>query len=263
MAVICFAMSIQLFTPADLQAAHLALNEGDGKGVRIAILDSGVNAEHPALEGLQLSDDVMFTQDGPFLKVQPGEGDAIGHGTAIAWLIRNIAPAAEIGSFRVLDGDLRSRSTVVWEAARLAIRRGYHILNCSFGCPGEARLVMPFKEWTDEAYLARVHVVAACNNDDAGFREWPGWFPSVITVNLASLPDDVWRHHPIGMVEFAAHGHDVLVPWQDGWKRVTGSSFAAPKITAWLAKLLALRPSMSVEEAKEWLRRLATDPGSQ
>jgi hypothetical protein len=250
-------MSIQLFTSADLQAAKSALRSGDGAGVRIAILDSGVNRAHPTLAGLQLSDDVMFAQDGPFLKVLPGEGDAIGHGTAIAWLIRQIAPAAEIGSFRVLDGDLRSRSTVVWEAARLAIRRGYHILNCSFGCPGEARLVMPFKEWTDEAYLARVHVVAACNNDDAGFREWPGWFPSVITVNLAAMSNDEWLHRPTGMVEFAANGHDVQVPWQEGWKRVTGSSFAAPRLTAWLAKLLALRPGMSVEEAKELLRRLA------
>ncbi|MCA1963539.1 MAG: S8 family serine peptidase [Prosthecobacter sp.] len=255
-------MSIELFTSADLRAAREALKNSTGQGVRIAILDSGVNTEHPALSGLQLSDDVMFAPDGPFLKTLPGQGDAIGHGTAIAWIIHHIAPAAELGSFRVLDGGLRSRSTVVWEAARLAIRRGYHILNCSFGCPGEARLVMPFKEWTDEAYLAHVHVVAACNNDDANFREWPGWFPTVITVNLASMTDDAWLHRPTGMVEFAAHGHDVELPWLEGWKRVTGSSFAAPRVTAALAKLLSLRPKMSVEEAKELLRRLAAEPGT-
>lgn len=251
-------MSIELFSSADLQAAKAALQNGGGAGVKIAILDSGVNTEHPALEGLRLTDDVRFEPDGPFLKVQPGAGDAIGHGTAIAWLIRSLAPEAELGSFRVLDGELRSRSTVVWEAARLAIKRGYQILNYSFGCEGEARLVMPFKEWTDEAYLARVHVVAACNNDDASFREWPGWFPSVITVNLASLADDAFLHRPVGMVEFAANGHDVKLPWLEGWKRVTCSSFAAPRVIAWLARLLSQRPGLSVEEAKELLRRLAS-----
>lgn len=248
---------LRLLARDDLARAQAALNSHSGAGVRVAILDSGVDCTHPALEGLALADDVAFTRDGAFLKAIPGDGDVIGHGTAVAWLVRQVAPAAELGSFRVLDGDLRSRSSVVWEAAREALRRGYHILNCSFGCPGEPRLVMPFKEWTDEAYLTRAHVVAACSNDNAASREWPGWFPSVLTVNAEALETERWRHQPNGMVEFAAHGQDVLVPWQGGWKRVTGSSFAAPRVTGWLARLLSAQPDLSVEEAKELLRRLA------
>ncbi len=228
-----------------------------GKGVRIAILDSGVDLTHPALDGLRLRDDVAFERDGQFLKITEGGGDVIGHGTAIAWIIRSLAPEVEIGSFRVLDGDLRSRATIIWEAARLAIQRGYQILNCSFGSPGEARFVMPYKEWTDEAYLRRTHIVAACSNEDANLREWPGWFPTVLTVNLADLPLDVWKHRPDNMVEFLAHGLNVRVPWQSGWKVVTGSSFAAPRVTAALARLLSIRPDLSVESAKEMMRDLA------
>jgi subtilisin family serine protease len=250
-------MKNPLFDESLLEAAVSAFRKSSGKGVRIAILDSGVATEHPALEGFRLTDDVALVREGEFVTAVPGTGDMIGHGTAIAWLIHTLAPEAEIGSFRVLDSDLRSRATVVWEAARLAMQRGYHILNCSFGSPGEARLVMPYKEWTDEAYLKRVHVVAACNNEDAGFREWPGWFASVITVNLAQMSPNKWLQRPGSFVEFAAHGHDVEVPWQGGWKRVTGSSFAAPRLTAWLARLLAVHPDLSIEEAKEWLRRLA------
>jgi hypothetical protein len=209
------------------------------------------------MEGLTLADDVAFVREGNFLEVRPGEGDVFGHGTAIAWIIRNMAPQAKMGSFRVLDGDLRSRTTIIWEAARLAIQRGYHILNCSFGSPGEARFVMPYKEWTDQAYLQGVHVVAACNNQDAAFREWPGWFPTVVTVNLTKMRADRWLHQPGNMVEFAAHGYDVLVPWLGDWKRVTGSSFAAPRLTAALARLLSIYPDLSIEEAKSLLRRLA------
>lgn len=233
------------------------LKSATGHGVRIAILDSGVDVCHPALSGLTLRDDVTFERDGSFLKVGQGGGDVMGHGTAIAWIIRSLAPEAEIGSFRVLDGDLRGRTTIIWEAARLAIQRGYHILNCSFGSPGEARFVMPYKEWTDEAYLRRTHVVAACSNEDANLREWPGWFPTVLTVNLADMPEGTWAHRPGSMVEFLAHGHQVRVPWQGGWKVVTGSSFAAPQITGWLARLLSLRPDLSVEAAKEMMRQMA------
>ncbi len=233
------------------------LQNAMGKGVRIAILDSGIETAHPALAGLTLRDDVTFAREGAFLKVTEGSGDAMGHGTAIAWIIRSLAPEAELGSFRVLDGDLRSRTTIIWEAARLAMQRGYHILNCSFGSPGEARFVMPYKEWTDEAYLRRTHIVAACSNEDANLREWPGWFPTVITVNLADLPAQPWAHRPGSMVEFLAHGHQVRVPWQGGWKVVTGSSFAAPRVTGWLARLLSLRPELSVESAKEMMRTMA------
>lgn len=237
-------------TSQDLQ--HLT-----GKGVRIAVLDSGIDTTHPALQGLRLTDDVSFERDGPFLKAVEASGDAIGHGTAIAWIIRSLAPEAEIGSFRVLDGDLRGRTSVIWEAAKLAVQRGYHILNCSFGSPGEARFVMPYKEWTDEAYLRRAHVVAACSNEDSNQREWPGWFPTVLTVNLADMPADTWNHRPGIMVEFLAHGFNVRVPWQGGWKVVTGSSFAAPRVTAWLARLLEAHPGITIETAKQMMREMA------
>lgn len=249
-----------LFDADQLRRASEALRAGTGRGVRIAVLDSGVETSHEAMEGLRLFDEVAFERDGPFLKRVDGGGDAMGHGTGVAWLIRSIAPEAEIGSFRVLDGDLKSRTSIVWEAARVAMQRGYHILNCSFGCIGDPRYVMPYKEWTDDAYVRGVHVVAACNNEDAAMREWPGWFPNVITVNLASMDPDVWRRRPGSLVDFAAHGHEVRVPWKGGgWKVVTGSSYAAPRMSGWLARLLSGCPDLRVDEAKALLWRLAVD----
>lgn len=243
-----------------LQRAAAAIETGTGRGIRVAVLDSGIDTTHPALSGLHLADDLGFERDGQMLKTVAGNGDNMGHGTGVVHVIRSVAPEVEIGSFRVLGNDLKSRTTIVWEAARAAIQRGYHILNCSFGCIGDSRFVMPYKEWTDAAYMQGVHVVAACNNEDVNSREWPGWFPSVITVNLASMDPDRWVRRSGSLVDFATHGYEVEVPWIDGdWRKVTGSSFAAPRMTGWLARLLSEVPTLRVDEAKALLWRLADE----
>jgi hypothetical protein len=74
-------------------------------------------------------------------------------GTAIAGIIRSIAPEAEIGSFRVLGHQLSSRTPIVCEGVRQALDRRYQILNCSVGCPGVSKYLMGFKILVDEAYL--------------------------------------------------------------------------------------------------------------
>lgn len=243
-----------------LDEARAALHGGTGHGIKIAVLDSGIEFDHPALAQLQAADDLAVIDDGLQLRVVPGEGrDTYGHGTAIAGIIHQLAPAAAIGSFRVLGGHLRSRTVIIREAARLALERGYHILNCSFGC-GREDHVLFYKDWIDEAYLQGRHIVAACNNQDFTKREWPGHFPSVITVNFrrGAAPEDF--HYCRGqLVEFAASGEEIDVPWLGGErKRVSGSSFAAPHVTGLLARVISSLPELSPLEAKALLARLAT-----
>src|SRR5262245_46944029 len=115
------------------EEAALALREGTGRGVRIAILDSGVEWSHPALEGVRTADDIVMYQDDGRLVSRQGSGeDVFGHGTAVASVLHQLAPEAELGSFRVLDDFNQARSEIICEGARLALDRGYHILNCSF-----------------------------------------------------------------------------------------------------------------------------------
>ncbi|HYR59320.1 MAG TPA: S8 family serine peptidase, partial [Chthoniobacteraceae bacterium] len=152
-----------------------AIHRGRGKGIRIALLDSGVETSHPALSGLHLIDDLAVVEDGMMLKVVPGEGrDLFGHGTAVAGVLHQVAPEAQIGSIRVLGESLSARTAIIFEGARQAIERGYHIVNCSLGC-GIPEHVLKYKSWVDEAYTRGVHVVAACNNIDSGRPEWPGF----------------------------------------------------------------------------------------
>jgi subtilisin family serine protease len=242
-----------------LEEARTFLSRGAGKGIKIALLDSGVEAAHPRLQGLRLADDLAIVDEGLALSTVAGGGrDVFGHGTAIAGILREVAPEAQIGSFRVLGEHLRSRSLIIREGARLALERGYQILNCSFGCAREDHVLL-FKDWIDEAYVRGRHVVAASNNQDFSRREWPGHFPSVITVQFAHCdrPDALFGRRG-QLVEFAARGQDLEVAWLGGAsKKVTGSSFAAPHVAGLLARLLSCCPTLSPLHAKALLLELA------
>jgi len=242
-----------------VEEARSFLRGGKGAKIKIAVLDSGIESSHPLLNGLTLADDVAIVEESHQIVSVSGEGrDVYGHGTAIAGIIHELAPEAEIGSFRVLGEHLRARTLIIREGARQALERGYHILNCSFGC-GRDDQVLLYKDWIDEAYNLRRHIVASCNNEDFLKREWPGHFPSVTTVSFTHCADAEAFFCRLGqLVEFAARGEDIEVPWMGGGqKKVTGSSFAAPHISALLARLLSGWPTLTPLQAKSLLHTLA------
>jgi subtilisin len=242
-----------------LEEARAWLEQGTGRGVKIAVLDSGIEAAHPAFAGLQLTDDLAVIERGSQICATPGKGqDTFGHGTAIAGILRQVAPEVQIGSFRVLGEHLSSRTLIIREGARLALERGYHILNCSFGCGREDHVLL-YKDWTDEAYLRGRHIVAACNNQDFAKREWPGHFPTVITVSFARCERlDALFCRSGRLVEFAARGQDIEVAWLGGGrKKVTGSSFSAAHVAGLVARLVSCAPDLSPLLVKAMLCHLA------
>ena len=243
-----------------LDEARQAVATGKGKGIKIAIIDSGVETAHSGLKGLVLSDDLAFELDanGTTIKVAPGQGtDNFGHGTAVAGIIREFAPEAEIGSFRVLSAELKGKSAVIAAGAAEAIKLGYHILNCSLGC-GKRDHVFAYKAWVDEAFLAGIHVVAACNNEYYVREEWPAYFPTVCAVNFTREEErGRFYHRSRKMVSFAAPGTGLLVLWNGGSRRlVMGSSFAAPQVAAMLARLISAAP-VSPLLGKDLMEKLA------
>jgi subtilisin family serine protease len=255
-------METPLTSPRNLwvnfDGALAAIQEERGNGVRVAVVDSGIECGHPDFADLKLRDDVQVIQDHLQVYAGPGDGtDLNGHGTAIASIIHRIAPAAELGSFRVLDAATISRTEIVREGVRQALERGYNIINCSFGC-GLADHLAKYKTWVDEAYLKGVHIVSACNNEDYNVPEWPGYFPSVITVNFCRGNSDGVYYRSGHLVEFYAEAADVDVAWKGGRrKKLTGSSFAAPHVAGLLARLLSRFPGLPPLQAKALLHELA------
>ena len=161
------------------QAAE-AMERGDGRGVRVAVLDSGIETSHPYFSGRHLHDDLVSEANGNF---QPGSGeDLYGHGTAVAGIIWTLAPKAEIGSFRVLGSSLSARTPQVSVAAEA--------LHCAWLPSAELQFWLrhlqassPYKEWVDSALLSGIHVVAASGSADVS--EWPAHLSSVLGVDCA------------------------------------------------------------------------------
>ncbi len=240
-----------------------ALVRGRGTGVRVALLDSGVESWHPDLNDLSLCSDFIFERESSDVVIRAGRGeDAFGHGTALAGLLKGLAPDVQIGSFRVLGSTLTGRTELIAAAVRKAIDGGYQILHCSFGCRGEDRFLPAYKRWIDTAYLAGVHVVAASNNDNVQQPEWPAHFATVCAVTAGEfLPGELLSGGPVirsrrgSLVEFEAPGHNITVPWREGTTRkVSGSSYAAVHVSAALARIVGeLGPNVPPLLAKQML----------
>jgi len=243
-----------------------AARRGDGRGVRVALLDSGIERRHPKFGGASFDDDLCFTGAGNGDAPKDAGGmDFFGHGTAVAAVLLQTAPAVTIGSFRVLGGEAYGRDEIIRRAALEAIARGYHIIHCSFGASGSPFTVMSFKSWVDAAYLAGVHVVAACNNGGSSVRVWPAHFTSVVAVDFsASASNQCVQRREGTLVEFAARGgNGSRLPWRDQTMRtISGTSFSAPVASGLIARILSAYPGIHPDQMKMILREIAEPTAS-
>jgi subtilisin len=231
----------------------------------VALLDSGIERRHPKFGGASFDDDLCFTGAGNGDAPKDAGGmDLFGHGTAVAAVLLQTAPAVTIGSFRVLGGEAYGRDEIIRRAALEAIARGYHIIHCSFGASGSPFTVMSFKSWVDAAYLAGVHVVAACNNGGSSVRVWPAHFTSVVAVDFsASASNQCVQRREGTLVEFAARGgNGSRLPWRDQTMRtISGTSFSAPVATGLIARILSAYPGIHPDQMKMILRDIAEPTG--
>lgn len=236
-----------------------ALTRGTGKGVRIAILDSGVETSHPKLSKLSLSDDIIIQSRGGKIQAIDGQGeDVFGHGTAVTDIVHRHSPEVEIGSFRVLGHFKESRASVIREGVRAAALCNYDIIHCSFGAPARAQDAAIYKGWLDALYLRGIHVVAAGSNVGFHNAEWPAHFPTVIAVGADPNDQNQLQLNQGSLVEFSINGRETSAAWlNSSHKEVFGSSFAAPKVTAMLARILSVYPQLHPLQAKALLRHIA------
>ncbi|MFK0156720.1 S8 family peptidase [Streptomyces sp. NPDC090493] len=236
---------------ADEAHVPAALEESTGRGVRVCVVDSGVEDDHPAVGPVNGSWAVRKDEAG--IRVEETEaGDVCGHGTACASIIRRVAPDCEVYSVRVLGERFSGTGDVLLEGLRWAVRQGFDVINLSLSTT-RTRFAQELRAVTDEAYFNRTVIVASAHN--AQVESFPWRFASVISVGSHG-EDDTGLHlyNPQPPVEFFAPGQNVEVGWLGGTTiRSTGNSFATPFISGLCARVLSTSPRMTPFQLKSAL----------
>lgn len=201
-----------------------------GRGLRIAVIDSGVNADHPHIcavpEGILFGSEVTDRSCNDFL----------GHGTAVMAAIQEKAPAAEYYALKLFSHSLRTTTARLMEALDWTIRHGMDLVNLSLGTPNlEYRLDL--QALVERAQAAGVVLVSA---DQAGEQPvLPGMLAGVIGVDVDW---ELARHQYRGGVSpgpcFFASGYPRPLPGRPLGRNLHGISFAVANLTGILARAL-------------------------
>ena len=230
-----------------------------GAGVKVAIIDSGVERDHPVVRGRLVRSVTVEIVDDEANVVPDEPVDMYGHGTACAGIVVGLAPEVEIYSVRVLGSDLRGKGAAFLAGLEWAVENGANVMNLSLSSKSE-RLFPFFHEVVDQAYFRHVCLVSAVNNVPG--LSFPSTFSSVFSVAAHAIAEpETFFYNPAPPVEWGAWGVDVPVGWKDGGNIVaTGNSFAAPHMCGLVARILSKHPGLTPFEVKSILAAVADDP---
>ena len=197
-----------------------------GAGITVAVIDSGVHAGHPHVGSVAEA-----------RCIDPPDGDAVdrlGHGTAVASAIRDLAPGVTLIVGKIFDRRLTTNADALARGIEWAASRSARLINLSLGTtnPQHKDRLM---ESLDRAADAGAIVVSA--------RDWmPGSLPGVLSVSAdPRLERDEFR---VEENVFVAAPYPRSIPGVPRERNLSGISFAVANVTAALARLLEGRPEL-------------------
>ena len=250
--------------------AWMAEHAGDDLAeVVVAVIDTGVDASHPFLQGRMLSSGWDFVND------DNDPADDNRHGTHCAGIIRDATPDnVKILPVKVLSDEGKGDNAVAREAMRWAVDQGADILSMSFGAyPDEEDDEEDIEEWLREetaaiqyAYDAGVTCVAAAGNeaDDLDVTpHTPAVVPHVITVGSIGEQDLPSGYTNFGsMVDVCAPGEGIVSSVPGGqYEMLSGTSMACPLAAAVCANFLSTDKTQTPDDVLDCLTLHAEDVG--
>ena len=221
------------------QAAH-SMNI-TGNGVRVAILDTGIDYTHQEFAmNYKGGWDFVFDDNDPF------DDSTNSHGTHVAGIIAaaangsgvvGVAPNAEIYALKVLDGGGHGDLSWIIEGIEWAVDNKMDVVNISIGGPDSPAL----QDACDAAYDAGVLLVAAAGNTNGGDVTYPAAYNSVIAVTGTDSADQQGWFAPLGsQIELAAPGVAIKsTSLNNGYADLSGTSQAAPHVSGLAALVLS------------------------
>lgn len=233
----------------ELSPEHPLLRGRTGRGVSVAVIDSGVHPGHPHVGGLVGG--VGIADDG---SEHADLLDRLGHGTAVTAAIHEKAPAAEIHVVKVFHDTLSTNVESLVQALDWAAEAGVRLVNLSLGTANPDNV--PPLASAIERLRRRGSILVSAGSQ--GERTWyPGSLPGVVSVVLdATCPREGFRRVPSEEgLRLAASGFARPIPGVPPERNLNGVSFSVANATGLLACLLEGREGVgTVAELTELLR---------
>lgn len=228
-----------------------------GSGITVAVIDNGVDFAHPLLAPRLLTTGFDFIDDDN----NPGyeEGTVTSHGTFVSGLIVRVAPDVKLLPIRAFDGDGFGNSFAIAKAIHYAVDHGADIINMSFGMFDSCEVIA---QACKTAATSGLSLVAACGNNSTSQPTYPAAYKDVIAVSGIG-PDDLHADFSNfgGYIDICAPAIDLyscLAGAEYDWGTWSGTSFAAPLVSAACALTLAVNPSVDAPAMEYHIRETAT-----
>lgn len=255
--------------------------DGAFTDVHVAIIDSGIDVNHPEFRGRLLSGKNYLSPDSP-------PTDEYGHGTHVAGLIgavannaagiAGVAPKVKLDARKVLDYRGIGNFSNVAQAIRDAADSGAEIINMSLQASAPSTLMEAAVEYADNQ--GALLIAASGNSGSSNSISWPAAYDEVMAVAATTYNDRRASYSNASpQVEIAAPGGErslsmlstwpagvrcrdnAVVPTQSSYCTSEGTSMAAPLVAGAAVLIKSVRPSLNAASIRQLLRQTATPTG--
>jgi len=225
------------------------LDTYQGQGTIIAVLDTGVDLDHPTLAARLLAGRDIVNDDA--LPDDEGNGLGWGHGTHVTGILAKVAPQSTILPVRVLDSNGRGNTFTLAYAIEWAVNQGADVINLSLGTNADSLVL---RDTIQKAIAQGVIVVAAAGNMNTDQPQYPASYPDVIAVTAVDANNQKapFANYGAAWVDLAAPGVGIIStmvgPLGSGYATWSGTSMAAPFVSGAAARTRQAMPAASAAQ---------------
>lgn len=221
---------------------------GKGNGLKIAHIDSGINEWHPHIGKVAGGVAFKVGNDGKIVIEQNFE-DQLGHGTAVAGVIKEQVPEAKIWAVKIFHDRLSAYIEVLCAAIEWCIDNQMDLINLSLGVNKD---VEEFRFICEKACEAGIMIITAC--DEKNGLYWPGYYESVYAVQASDqVHSEMFYYHEKEKIQLQTLGFPRSLEGPMQKFNFQGHSFAAAHMTGFIAKMMEKQNIQNKEQLDKFL----------